>query len=553
MRALHSIPLLCALAACADGAPLHTEAPGPLAPSLTRLECLADPRGGSLLCGDVAPHLGGASAAIFGGQHRLVRLASTNASTDGVTFSIDVSVQNLSLQPLGTMDGSSPHPHGIRVFFVSDPTNGVTVANPDGIAMFTGAAQPYHEYSASTGRIGAPGFLVVGESSVSFPKRWEFTLNDATSSFRFTVLVSAAVAEEAGMAVSLDTIVAGGQEACGLTSSGRAWCWGTYALRPVQQGALVFETIHGGGGRHFCGLVEGGQAYCWGANGFGQLGDSTTTDRTTPTPVKQQGVAYMKMALGSFHSCGLDAQGQAYCWGTGGGGRLGNGEFTGNQLTPQPVIQTGYGGLAFVSLAARVNTCALTAEGQAYCWGYNGSGQLGNGTSGPPNRATPRLVTQTANGGFAFAQIALGPSHVCGTTTEGKGYCWGENGRGRLGDGTTTNRSTPRGVTGGLTFRAVVPGRAHTCGVTPRGRAHCWGRGIDGQLGYGLFVDSIRPVAVSQDSPERMRFHQVVGGGEWDWSCGRTAAGRVYCWGSPALGTAGASASPTPYPVARLE
>src|SRR5206468_1474221 len=112
-------------------------------------------------------------------------------------------------------------------------------------------------------------------------------------------------------------------------------------------------------------------------------------------------------------------------------------------------------------------TCGVTPSAGAYCWGYNGSGQLGNGTI--YTSTTPDAVS----GGVTFEAVSAGVDHTCGVTPSGAAYCWGVNAQGQLGNGTTTGSTTPVAVSGGLTFAAVSAGSLHTCGVTSGGAAYC--------------------------------------------------------------------------------
>src|SRR5438128_2633769 len=153
--------------------------------------------------------------------------------------------------------------------------------------------------------------------------------------------------------------------------------------------------------------------------------------------------------------------------------------------------------LTFAAVTASgLHTCGLTiVTGAAYCWGANGSGQLGDGTK--THQLTPVLAQTPA--GVTVAAVTAGAAHTCGVTAAGAAYCWGDNGFGQLGDGTTTSQSSPVLVQAppGVSFAAVTGGVAHTCGVTAAGIAYCWGRNLEGQLGDGTTTTNrLTPVLV---------------------------------------------------------
>ena len=143
-----------------------------------------------------------------------------------------------------------------------------------------------------------------------------------------------------------------------------------------------------------------------------------------------------------------------------------------------------------------LHTCALTTTGQAYCWGINRYGQLGNNSTA--DSRIPAAVQMPA--GVSFQSIAAGYYHTCALTTEGKAYCWGQGGYGRLGNNSTTDSRIPVAVqmpAGVARFQSIAAGYYHTCTLTTEGKAYCWGQGGSGQLGNNSTADSSTPLAVS--------------------------------------------------------
>lgn len=288
---------------------------------------------------------------------------------------------------------------------------------------------------------------------------------------------------------------------CGLATGGVAYCWG---LNDVGQlGAASSETCYTGypcsstplkvsGGlvftmlstaaEHVCGVANGGSAYCWGNDSLGQIGDGTTTDRAMPVPVVG-GLTVSSVSAGLRHTCALTPSGTAYCWGDDRSGELGDSTTT-STSTPVPV----HGGLTFTSISAGADqTCAVATDGTAYCWGVNSDGELGAMTANFCPGVVFRVYCSTTplavSGGLTFISVSAGGSHTCGVATTHAAYCWGINGDGELGDGTTTPRTAPVPVAGGLSFISITAGLNHTCGMTTDGIAYCWGRDTEGQLG----------------------------------------------------------------------
>ncbi len=229
---------------------------------------------------------------------------------------------------------------------------------------------------------------------------------------------------------------------------------------------------------------------------------------------------------GYWSTCGLTAAGTAYCWGYNGYGELGN-AWVPSSRWPLGVT----GGISFASVAAHfLHSCGLTSAGSAYCWGANGSGQLGDGAFA--NSSVPQAVS----GGLVFTTLTGGEYHTCGLTAAGAAYCWGANDQGQLGNGTMSISPVPVAVAGGLTFTAIDAGANQTCGLTAGGQAYCWGANGLGSLGDGTFVDRLVPVAVVGG----LSFTTVNAGYA---TCALTAAGEAYCWGYNGYGQLGNGSS----------
>ncbi len=289
---------------------------------------------------------------------------------------------------------------------------------------------------------------------------------------------------------------------------------------PVQEGVVLVKA----GDSHSCAINEDGLAFCWGVGSSGQLGNGFLASRSTPFPVSG-GHMFAGIALGESFSCGITTAGEAYCWGLNNVGQLGDGTMTSQ---PSPTLVAG--DLTFTSIVSGAfHSCALTTSGQAYCWGFSASGALGNGTTAVRTMPTEVL------GGHTFVSLTAGRSHTCGLTTAGEAFCWGLNMSGQLGDGTTSNKLVPTRVLGGLTFASIGAGDTHTCALTTTGSAYCWGSTDQGRLGMG------EPGALLHTSPRSvsgdLTFTAITSGKAH--SCAITTTGEAYCWGSNAGGRLG--------------
>ncbi len=274
----------------------------------------------------------------------------------------------------------------------------------------------------------------------------------------------------------------------------------------------------------------------WITPGPGVLGDSVAVTL----------LGWSGVSVGGAHRCGLSLAGQAYCWGDNYLGAIGDGTRI-NRTRPVPIGP----GLGLQLPQTDWHTCALTASGQAYCWGLDQDGEVGDGS---PYYATDYRDTlpQAAVGGQVFASVRAGREHTCGVTTSGDAYCWGGNWDGQLGRDTAPGTcvlgglcsNSPILVAGGLKFTQVSVGFwEHSCGVTTSGAAYCWGIAATGRLGN----DSTRqtcelyPPLPCSYVPLRVEgglTFKSVSVGDY-FTCGLTTAGYGYCWGYGYFGELG--------------
>lgn len=297
------------------------------------------------------------------------------------------------------------------------------------------------------------------------------------------------------------SLSAGASFTCGITTNGNAYCWGNNSEGQLGDGTTInsnvpvavlggitFATLSASAGEStVCGVTSTGRAYCWGSNATGQLGNGSFSPNSATPVAVSGGYTFSSVSVGSYHTCGVISAGAAYCWGQNSSLQLGNGTTTGSAT---PVMVSG--GLTFESLSAGAyHTCGITVSGAAYCWGVNVQGQFGDGTT--TEGATP----VPAAGGLLFESLAAGSDYTCGVTTAGAGYCWGFGGFGQLGNGSTAFPVTqPAMISGQLQFRSISVGYDTSCGVTIDNIAYCWGDNSSGQLGNGGTLQSTIPALV---------------------------------------------------------
>ncbi|MEX1254880.1 MAG: flexitail domain-containing putative surface protein [Dehalococcoidia bacterium] len=246
-------------------------------------------------------------------------------------------------------------------------------------------------------------------------------------------------------------------------------------------------------------------------------------------PAASEGVALTSLSSGYAHTCAVSATAGVWCWGSNGVGELGIGT---TSYTPGAVRVYGIDGAA-VSAGAH-HTCMVTTVGSVKCWGRNDEGQLGDGSTSL-SRLDPVDVWLLNQG---VVGIAEGGDHTCALKENGTVLCWGDNEYGQLGDGTTTNRLVPTQVVGLSDVSAITAGYYHTCALTTSGAAKCWGENEDGQLGIGAIDYQPHPspadvVGLQADVAA------IATGSFANHTCALTSAGGATCWGENSFGQLG--------------
>lgn len=361
-------------------------------------------------------------------------------------------------------------------------------------------------------------------------------------SYLFLILTIAAVPAYSKTPVDIS---AGENHTCILNSDGAAYCWGDNSVGQLGNGStessmkavavsgdLEFKSISVGWD-HTCGITVDTEAYCWGRGRYGRLGNGSAENSLIPTAVSG-GLSFEQVNSGMAHTCGITTGGDAFCWGRGEDGILGNSSIE-SSLVPVPVS----GGLTFGSIhAGSATTCGITTGGDAYCWGASDFGNLlGQGDDERDRKLAPGLVAGAFN--FKPESISVGLDHVCAISTADEAICWGRGRYGKLGIGSgdglgvIENLRTPRKVNGNISFALVSTGVFQTCGISTDGNAYCWGRNGSGQLGDGTTAMRVEPAAVSAD----FKFKDIVIGTEH--ACGISSGDDVYCWGNGNAGKLG--------------
>ncbi len=318
---------------------------------------------------------------------------------------------------------------------------------------------------------------------------------------------SLALVEVAGLAgCKVKALASGLHHACALCASGEVRCWGRNDLGQVGDGTsadaltatpvtledkspLADAVALFAGSHAACARRAGGAVVCWGENRDLQLTGSTPSIRRRAEPLATS-QRFDELALASRHSCGLDG-GRVFCWGANLYGSLGDGKPPVGQPLPKQVA-----GLAGVRqlAAGGATSCALLHD-EVRCWGANGRGQIGAGHDG----VSPPVRVNLGGGPLLASAIDAGERHTCAASKDGRVYCWGRGTSGELGSPAVADPAPREVLRGGGPFEGatrVSAGFAHSCAIEGS-EAYCWGWNEDGQLGIGGTSASSPPTVVA--------------------------------------------------------
>lgn len=306
--------------------------------------------------------------------------------------------------------------------------------------------------------------------------------------------------EVAGLS-GVTAVSVGGYHACAVTTSGGVECWGwndggqlgdgttTQRSSPVAVAGLASGvTTVSAGWSHTCALTTRGGVMCWGWNDHGQLGVGTAADRSSPVDVAGLTSGVTAVSAGLAHTCAVTTSGGVKCWGWNDGGQLGDG--TTNDSSDPVEVAGLTSGVTSVS-AGYYHTCAVTSAGGVKCWGSNVFGELGD------EALVDHNIPVEVAGLTSVTGVSAGNYFTCAVTRKGAVWCWGHDQGPGSEQGSIAINPTPVKVAGlPAGVAAVLAGNAHTCAVTAAGGVTCWGKNDRGQLGDGTTTDSSTPVHV---------------------------------------------------------
>ena len=334
-----------------------------------------------------------------------------------------------------------------------------------------------------------------------------------------------------GTAVS---IAVGTFHSLALTADGVVWAWGygddgqlgnglgpgkyLSAVRVTGVTGLPAVRAVVAGERHSLALATDGTVWAWGANNFGQLGNGTNTNRSTPLRIATLS-SIVAISTHNFHNLALDTSGRVWAWGNGGalGDKIGNDRTT-------PFVVPGLPQIAAIA-AGYLISMAVATDGSVWVWGSNEAGQFGD--SRYASQASPTQVANLAG----YTGFAVGTRHVIARDGSGAVRAWGQNDQGQLGVGDTSDRAAPTLVTGLQQLLQISAGQTHSVAAATDGSVWAWGTNGNGELGDSAVAVSNIPVTVQGPGNTAAvaagTFHNLALGADgsvWSWGSGSNGA-----------------------------
>ena len=310
---------------------------------------------------------------------------------------------------------------------------------------------------------------------------------------------------------------------------------------------VVLANQFSSGYYHACVIASDNKLYCWGRNHRGQLGNNSMVDSSRPVAVNMTGVLAGKtikqISTGAYHTCVVASDDNAYCWGENMKGQLGNNS-TANSSVPVKVDTSGVlAGKTIKQISTgHYHTCAVASDDKMYCWGENNNGELGNGST--VDSRVPVAVNMTGVlAGKTIKQMSVGTYNTCVIASDDKVYCWGSNAYGQVGNNSLTDSNVPvavntTGVLAGKTIKQISVGHHRACAIASDDKMYCWGNNMGGALGNGSTADSHIPVSVNMSGILAGKVIRRISIGAFH-TCVYATDNKIYCWGSNNYGQLG--------------
>ena len=273
-------------------------------------------------------------------------------------------------------------------------------------------------------------------------------------------------------------------------------------------------------------LFTTGGLWLWGYNS-GQLGDNTVANKSSPVQTIAGGTNWKQVSGGSYHTAAIKTDGTLWLWGYNNYGQLGNNTAV-NKSSP---VQTIAGGTNWKQVGCgQYHTAAIKTDGTLWLWGRNSYGQLGDNTI-----AAKSSPVQTIAGGTNWKLVGCGQYHIAAIKTDGTLWLWGQNSFGQLGDNTVANKSSPvQTIAAGTNWKQVSSGRHHTAAIKTDGTLWLWGRNSYGQLGDNTIAAKSSPVQTIAGGTN----WKLVGCGQYHIAAIKTD-GTLWLWGQNSFGRLG--------------